>query len=233
MKNRMREICTSGSVRGGGGNVPTYSAEGQVNRGVAAIPGQPLEAVIAVNLQHTLEGRQVLCRARDAVILGIHIRRRWMAFAAPGPIVHRVAPQTPRFRPATTGIEHRQRRIVGKQLVRCQHGANDQLIQRRQPPAGSSHPITQGGSVQCHPLACQHLRLAIQREAITEFAHHHMHDQRLGRHAAINRPLGCRRHRENTVAAVAYVARATRDAHPQLCRCDVELLGAQLTHHPQ
>ena len=26
MKNRMREICTSGSVRGGGGNVPTYSA---------------------------------------------------------------------------------------------------------------------------------------------------------------------------------------------------------------
>src|SRR5260221_3081579 len=26
VKNRMREICTSGSVRGGGGNVPTYSA---------------------------------------------------------------------------------------------------------------------------------------------------------------------------------------------------------------
>src|SRR5208283_2422906 len=26
VKNRMREICTSGSVRGGGGDVPTYSA---------------------------------------------------------------------------------------------------------------------------------------------------------------------------------------------------------------
>ena len=26
MKNRMREICTSGSVRDGGGNVPIYSA---------------------------------------------------------------------------------------------------------------------------------------------------------------------------------------------------------------
>src|SRR5260370_31643966 len=26
VKNRMREICTSGSVRGGGGNIPTYSA---------------------------------------------------------------------------------------------------------------------------------------------------------------------------------------------------------------
>src|SRR5260370_11355911 len=32
VKNRMREICTSGSVRGGGGNVPTYSAFGVVNR---------------------------------------------------------------------------------------------------------------------------------------------------------------------------------------------------------
>ena len=27
VKNRMREICTSGSVRGGGGNIPTYSAQ--------------------------------------------------------------------------------------------------------------------------------------------------------------------------------------------------------------
>jgi hypothetical protein len=27
VKNRMREICSSGSVRGGGGDVPTYSAQ--------------------------------------------------------------------------------------------------------------------------------------------------------------------------------------------------------------
>ena len=27
VKNRMREFCTSGSVRGGDGNVPTYSAD--------------------------------------------------------------------------------------------------------------------------------------------------------------------------------------------------------------
>jgi len=26
VKNRMQEICTSGSVRGGDGNIPTYSA---------------------------------------------------------------------------------------------------------------------------------------------------------------------------------------------------------------
>src|SRR5215203_4196191 len=28
LKNRMREICTFGSVRGGGGNIPAYSAQG-------------------------------------------------------------------------------------------------------------------------------------------------------------------------------------------------------------
>ena len=28
VKNRMREICTSGSVRGGDGDIPTYSAAG-------------------------------------------------------------------------------------------------------------------------------------------------------------------------------------------------------------
>jgi len=32
VKNRMREICTSGSVRGGGGNVLTYSALGLAQR---------------------------------------------------------------------------------------------------------------------------------------------------------------------------------------------------------
>ena len=32
MKNRMREIRTSGSVRDGGGNVPIYSAAGVPNR---------------------------------------------------------------------------------------------------------------------------------------------------------------------------------------------------------
>src|SRR5690606_24853071 len=30
MRNRMREICSSGSVRGGDGNVPTYSAQSMI-----------------------------------------------------------------------------------------------------------------------------------------------------------------------------------------------------------
>ena len=37
MKNRMREICTSGSVRGGDGNIPTYSALDAPQRGEEAL----------------------------------------------------------------------------------------------------------------------------------------------------------------------------------------------------
>jgi len=52
MKNRMREIRSSGSVRGGGGNVPTYSAagvvaDGELSRSVADDHGVVEEASVA------------------------------------------------------------------------------------------------------------------------------------------------------------------------------------------
>src|SRR4051812_48184881 len=40
LKNRMREICTSGSVRGGDGNIPAYSAQRMT-------PDQELTRIIA------------------------------------------------------------------------------------------------------------------------------------------------------------------------------------------
>ena len=43
VKNRMREICTSGSVRDGGGNVPIYSAPCEEKRRlVRANPSTPV-----------------------------------------------------------------------------------------------------------------------------------------------------------------------------------------------
>jgi hypothetical protein len=60
-----------------------------------------------------------------------------------------------------------------------------------------------------------------------------VHDQCLSCHAAIDWPLRRRHHHGNIVAAVAYVARPTRDPHPQLRRRDVELLGPQFAHYLQ
>src|SRR5271166_720760 len=39
VKNRMRETCTSGSVRGGDGDIPTYSALGAAQRRERGVEG--------------------------------------------------------------------------------------------------------------------------------------------------------------------------------------------------
>jgi hypothetical protein len=56
VKNRMRVIRTSGSVRGGDGNIPAYSAARQPD---IARPGQSPESGIAVDLNDALELRQM------------------------------------------------------------------------------------------------------------------------------------------------------------------------------
>lgn len=63
MKNRMREFRTSGSVRGGGGNVPTYSARGLGDRPWLA-PGavEIVEPGIGVGLQDPAVSGQVPVR---------------------------------------------------------------------------------------------------------------------------------------------------------------------------
>ncbi len=70
-------------------------------------------------------------------------------------------------------------------------------------------------AVQRDALARQHLRLPIQRQGIAELADHHMHDQRFGRHAAIDRPLRCRRRhhgspRRRDTHSAAGASRCTR-----------------------
>jgi hypothetical protein len=60
-----------------------------------------------------------------------------------------------------------------------------------------------------------------------------MRHQRFGGHAAIDGPLRRRGDDHGPLAGAAGVAGAARDAHPQLRRHDVELLGAQFIDHVQ
>ena len=85
----------------------------------------------------------------------------------PGPraVVRRVAPQPPGLGLALTGIEHRQRRVVGEHPWRGQHRAQHGRVQRFQPPAGPSHPVAECGTIELHTVPGEHLRLAIQRQA--------------------------------------------------------------------
>ena len=59
----MREICTSGSARGGGGNVPTYSACRLDNRtGLARLMVQLIEPGISIGLKKARVALEMLAR---------------------------------------------------------------------------------------------------------------------------------------------------------------------------
>ena len=101
MKNRMREICTSGSVRGGGGNVPTYSAQS-----MCRVAG-PVEPFVAIGLQQAAEVLQVRLRMLRLAVLAVDVGGGRMARAVPWPGINRVAPEPSGLRPPSAGIEHR------------------------------------------------------------------------------------------------------------------------------
>ena len=113
-----------------------------------------------------------------------------MPRAFPGSRIDRVAPQPSGLGLATTGIEHREGGVISKDHRRRQYDRERQVIERAQPPAGPTHPVTQRRAVDRDALALQHLGLAaMQRQEVAELAAQHMHQQRFSCHAAINRPL--------------------------------------------
>jgi hypothetical protein len=171
--------------------------------------------------------------ARSDARLGVDVGCRRMRGPGPRPVIDSIAPQPPGLGLTPAGIEHRQRGLIGEHLVRGQHRAEHQLIQRRQPPASTSDPGAQRRTVQCDALALEHLCLAVERKRITEFADHDVRNQRFRRHAAIDWPLrrGCLHHR--ALAGTASIAWPAHHFHAQLGRNQIEHLGAIVADHVQ
>ena len=88
-KNRMREIRSSGSVRGGDGNTPAYSA-GRLGDAVAG--EQLVEAGIAVGMDDAAELPQMRPRMFALAIRRIEEQRRRRALAGKGPLVANLSP---------------------------------------------------------------------------------------------------------------------------------------------
>jgi hypothetical protein len=150
-----------------------------------------------------------------------------MTRTIPGAVVDCVAPQASRLGPPAAGIEHRKRGVVGEDLGRGQHRADDQVVQWCQPPTRAANPVRQGRTVQLDALTLEHLRLAVKRQGIRIFADHHVRDQRLRRHSAINGAIRRRRYEHDILAGAARITRTPGHPDPQLRRGDVELFGAQ------
>jgi hypothetical protein len=207
--------------------------ECQLDRGILARLDQAAEPGIAIHLQCASECRQVRGRMLAPAILGVDVGCCRMRGAGPGAIIDRVAPQPPGLGLSPAGIEHRQCCLIGEHLVRRQHRAEHQFIERRQPPAGTSHPGAQRRTIQCDALALEHLCLAVERQRVTELADHNVRHHRFRRHAAIDRPVRRGGLHHGALAGAASIAWPAHHLHAQLGRHQVELLSAVFTDHVQ
>lgn len=105
--------------------------------------------------------------------------------AGPRPIVPGIDPQPTGPGPTPSRIEHRDRRVVGEQLLRSEHVLGQPGSQRLQPPGSASYPVGQGRTIELHALAGEHLRLPIEGKMVAVLA-----DQDLGQQAGGRQPLG-------------------------------------------
>lgn len=95
----MREIRTSGSVRGGAGDIPAYSAKSELQWRLVftATIRQRVVTGIAVDLQHALKTAERTQRNLPAARWGIDINDTGRLWPVPGPIVARDRPEIALF----------------------------------------------------------------------------------------------------------------------------------------
>src|SRR5229473_1235423 len=91
--------------------------------------GQPLEAGIAVDLQHTTEVPEMSGRTLCLTIRTVEVDDgRWFG-PGPGSIVARIDPQPAGLGAAAAGIEQRDRGVIGEQLLRAEDVLGEPLLQ--------------------------------------------------------------------------------------------------------
>src|SRR5262245_27174322 len=134
----------------------------QLDRTVGARFCQAAEPSIPVHLQSAAEPGQMLSRVLAFAILGIYINRHRMGRALPRAIIYGITPQAGLLGLASARLEHWQRRLIGKYLVRRHHRAEHQFIQWRQPPTRATDPRAQCRTVQVDALAFEYLYLPIK-----------------------------------------------------------------------
>ena len=144
--------------------------------------------------------------------------------ALPGPVIHRVAPQSSDPRLFSAPIQHRQRRVVAEDFVRRHHGFEQKLVQRLQPPGRALDPVHQRRTIEMDALTGQHLGLTVQRQMPRELRDGDVRQQRGRRQAPVNRARGCRRLHDRGFTGAAAVFRPADAFDPNDRRRDVQHL---------
>ena len=123
----------------------------------------PLVTRVSIRLQCSGEVAQVRLRMFSLAIRRVAIPHRRRCLISSRPIVSHICPQPASFCFSSARRQHRHRRVIAVNLVSGHHVTAQRFHQRREQPAGSSHPVRQCRAIQLHSFACIDLRLPIQR----------------------------------------------------------------------
>jgi hypothetical protein len=114
----MRENCTSGSVRGEGGNILTYSACGFDDPAAFV---EMMESSIAIGLQDTGEVAQMLLGMFSLTIFRVGEPHSWWHITACWTVIAHVGPEPRGLGLACSWSQHWNRRVIGVYLRSRKH----------------------------------------------------------------------------------------------------------------
>ena len=165
---------------------------------------QPLEPGVAIDVE---DSRELLQMRRRTLALAIRRKHKdgcRRSGSAPRSLVTRVHPKPSSLGAAATGIEHRDRRIVGKQMIRRKDIRAELFVQSVEPPACTANPSGQRRAIELNTVTREDLRLPVQRRVVAIFADQDLGEQRWRRQPTCDRALRRRRltHRSAGAAAV-------------------------------
>jgi hypothetical protein len=183
-------------------------------------------------MHDAFEVRKMRYRSLSLAIRRKQINRGRRFRSAPRPLLAGIDPETSGLRSPATGIKHRDRSVVGEQMVGSKHVLAQPLMQGFQPPACTAHPSTQCRTAEINAMPRKDLRLPVERGVIAVFADQHLRQQRGRRQATGNQPLG-RRRLDHLIAGAAGVFRAGDANDTKLCRHPVQHLADTLTDRMQ
>ena len=153
---------------------------------IAAV-AKPLEAGITVDLNDAFELRQMRGGTFGPAIGAVEIDRRRRIGPVPGPVIAGIDPEPAGLGAASAGIEHRDRGVVGEQLLRGEDMLGEPCLQRLQPPASSADPVGQRRAIELDALSGEDLALPVERKVIAVFG-----DQDMGEKTGSGEALGDR-----------------------------------------
>src|SRR5437870_4968760 len=107
----------------------------------AAAIAEPVEAGITVDLKDAAEPGQMRSRTFGLSIGTVEIDRSRRIAAVPGAVITGVDPQPPGLGAATARIEHRDRGVIGEQLLRRKDLLGEPRMKRLEPPARAANPV--------------------------------------------------------------------------------------------